>query len=234
MVATPRLVRRAWNAALEQVLPPRCGVCGGFGELLCLSCAAALPRAAGPRCARCWQPSAAGECPRCAAYGSPCTGVRAAVEYGEGAKRLVGALKYRGVFAYAGPIGQMMAVAWPAFGLAADLVVPVPLHPRRERSRGFNQAGLIGEALAQRARLPVAARALVRRDYTPPQARAGGRVERARNIHGAFTCAEAAVVGRRVLLVDDVTTTGATFQACAVALFAAGAAEVYGYAFAVR
>src|SRR5438132_11982889 len=82
---------------LDEVLPPRCGVCSSIGSLLCARCRAELPRAAPPRCGRCWQPIAADLCPRCEAYGSACAAVRAPYVYAGGAKRLVTGLKYAGL-----------------------------------------------------------------------------------------------------------------------------------------
>jgi ComF family protein len=115
-----------------------------------------------------------------------------------------------------------MRSAVDASGGAVDLVVPVPLHGARERERGFNQAA----ALARAMDLPVC-HALVRRVATPPQASLSG-VARRSNLRGAFALARhaPAVAGRRVALVDDVLTTGATLSAAAEALGAAGPAEI--------
>jgi ComF family protein len=108
----------------------------------------------------------------------------------------------------------------------AEVLVPVPLHPRRRRERGFNQADLLAAAVGRRCRLPVAATALVRRKDTAPQAglsAAGRRL----NVAGAFGVRRRArIAGRVVVLVDDVLTTGATALACARALNDAGAREV--------
>jgi ComF family protein len=106
------------------------------------------------------------------------------------------------------------------------VVAAVPLHPRRLRERGFNQAELLGLALARRAGLSLAAGALVRRKDTASQSGLTA-AERRRNVAGAFVVRRrAAVAGRRVVLVDDVLTTGATARACADALRRAGASRV--------
>lgn len=234
MAALPRLARLALQVGLEQLFPARCGVCGGWGELLCADCAVALPRADGQRCALCWSRGAQSPCDLCAAHGPPCTVLRAVYEYEAGVRPLIAALKYRGVSAYAAPAGALMAAVWPAFGFAADVVVPAPLHPRRERWRGYNQAALLAEALAKPLALPLGPRALVRLRPTPPQARTTSASDRTGHMLGAFTCVEPeSVRGKAVLLVDDVTTTGATLRACAAALFGAGAEAVYGFAFAM-
>jgi ComF family protein len=106
------------------------------------------------------------------------------------------------------------------------VLAPVPLHPRKRRERGFNQAELIARELAARSGLPLAPGALVRRIDTPPQAGLSAAARR-RNVARAFAVRQCArVAGRRVVLVDDVLTTGATAQACSRALAAAGARAV--------
>ncbi|HLZ70618.1 MAG TPA: ComF family protein [Dehalococcoidia bacterium] len=227
-------VSRVWAAGLEQLLPARCGVCGAFGSLLCGRCRGALPAAAEKRCTRCWQAYAAGECPRCSAYGCECTAIRAPFVYRGGARRLVTAVKYGGQYALAAPMAALLAAAWPGWRLAADLVVPVPLHSWRRRSRGFNQAEKLARPMAQALGLTCAPELLLRTRATSPQARTISEAERRANIYGAFACAdETRIKGRRLLLVDDVTTTGATLGACADVLFQAGAEAVYGLAFAI-
>jgi ComF family protein len=108
----------------------------------------------------------------------------------------------------------------------ADVLVPVPLHPRRLRERGFNQSELLAHELAQRVAQPVCADALVRRVDTAPQAGLTAAARR-RNVVGAFAVKrKASVAGRTVVLVDDVLTTGATAIACATGLRQVGASEV--------
>ncbi|MCS7089873.1 MAG: ComF family protein [Verrucomicrobiota bacterium] len=107
-----------------------------------------------------------------------------------------------------------------------DVVVPVPLHPVRERERGFNQASRLGQRLAQHTGLPMEQDWLERVRYTPTQTLLS-RSERLRNVRGAFRARRGAPVqGRRIVLVDDVLTTGATTSACAHALRESGAEDV--------
>ncbi len=234
-MALAAALARVWSAGLEQLLPARCGVCGAFGSLLCVRCVGALPAAAPPRCSRCWQTAAGGECSRCAAFGCQCTAIRAPFAYRDGARRLIRAVKYGGQHALGAPMAGLLAEAWRDWGLGAGVVVPVPLHPRRKRSRGFNQAEQLARPLAEALALDYAPELLRRRRATPPQVRTAGEAERRANVHGAFVCEGEALRlrGARVLLVDDVTTTGATFGACADTLFQAGAEAVYGLAFAI-
>jgi ComF family protein len=114
-----------------------------------------------------------------------------------------------------------MADYWRAHDLSFDLVVPVPLHQARLRERGYNQAGLLAQALARRVECAYEAEALVRHRATAPQVELDASARR-ENVRDAFLCA-GDVSGRRVLVIDDVCTTGATLESCAAPLYAAGA-----------
>ena len=160
-------------------------------------------------------------------------GLRSLYVFCEGARDLVHALKYSYHSTLASPMGELMARYLEGTPLIADVLVPVPLHPRRQRTRGYNQSLLLAREMSLRSGLPLAARALLRRRDTPPQARAVEASARRRNVAGAFDCRPGAVAGRRVLLVDDVTTTGATLDACARVLLAqGGASSVWALTFA--
>ena len=144
--------------------------------------------------------------------------------YGGPAGGLVRNLKYRGVSRLAEPMGRQMLRAFDGLQPAQiDCVVPVPMHIRRTRKRGVNQALLLAREMAGGLGLPLA-EALVRTRNTRQQARLDA-AERLHNLDGAFAVA-CDVKGKRVLLVDDVCTTGATANACAEALLAGGASAV--------
>ncbi len=127
-------------------------------------------------------------------------------------------LKYGHFKALAAPLGQLLAQYLESQPVAADVLVPVPLHSRRLRER--------------RNGLPVVTDSLVRLRHTKAQVKTTGAEERQRNLAGAFGCRNAKLAGKRVLLVDDVCTTGATLNSCATALRAGGAASVWGLALA--
>lgn len=218
------------------VLLERCIVCGRFGAALHTACVDALPAAAGPRCAVCWAPlapavagvlGAASICARCAAAPPPFVALRAPFRFEGAARRAVLEAKFRGVSALLPPLAGAAAALVPA-AWAVEAIVPVPLHPPRERRRGFNQSLVAARAAGAVLGLPVWA-ALRRTRATPPQAGLDAAM-RAQNLRGAF--AAAGVPPGRVLLIDDVTTTGATLAEGARALRAAGAEAVYAMALA--
>ncbi len=140
-------------------------------------------------------------------------------------RRLIHLLKYDKMTPLARPLAQRLAVVVPRLG-PLELIVPVPLHRWRRWGRGFNQSALLAKELSRVAALPFDARLLRRGRATKSQAGLSDE-ERRVNVKGAFQVrAAAAVRGRRVLVVDDVITTGATLSACADALNAAGARSV--------
>lgn len=157
--------------------------------------------------------------------------VRAAAHFSGPLRQAIHGLKYRQGFALAEPLADLMLQAWPRWRMDADWVVPIPLYPQRQKERGYNQAELLAGHFAQAAGLPVTNLALLRQRFTRPQADLDG-AERLSNMHGAFVADPAIVEGRHVLLVDDVCTTGATLNAAAEALRAAGASRVSAYCLA--
>jgi len=211
------------------------------GGLLCSACAHAFAPVESPLCRRCGMVFTSREggdriCGSCLKSSSRFTMARAAGVYDRTLKVLIHQLKYRGTIRLAGPLGELLFGAFLRFWdmETVDLVVPVPLHRRKMRQRGFNQAALlIRNWSTLRAVNPETLPAvvddqsvLVRWRWTESQAGLG-RVERSRNIRGAFTVQRpAAVAGKRVLLIDDVYTTGATVGECARVLLKAGAMRV--------
>jgi ComF family protein len=143
-------------------------------------------------------------------------------------RQAVHQFKYRNLRALAAPLAEMLWEYLIASPLEIDVLVPVPLHRRRLRERGYNQAGLLARELAKLINKPVANDVLVRRRHTPPQARTSTLEERTHNIADAFTCRDRSLRDRRVLLLDDVATSGVTLDACAAVLKANGAAAVWG------
>jgi ComF family protein len=222
------------DPVLAVVFPSRCPACAAplpspRRGPLCDACWSALPRHRGPAC-HCGLPLAPGRlaCGRCRRGLSAFTAGASLGPY-EGTLRVaVHELKYRSRRRAADRISEAMLDDLRVRGVLAGaaVLVPVPLHPRRRRARGFNQSELLARELGRRSGIAVAAAALVRRQDTPPQTGLSAAARRA-NVRGAFAVRHRSQVsGRAVVLVDDVLTTGATAAACAQVLRAAGAREV--------
>jgi len=135
-------------------------------------------------------------------------------------------LKYSNSQDLAAPLGEMMASYWQDVHLPADVIVPVPLHARRLRERGYNQAALLARELGKGVGLPVLENALIRVRETSPQVDLNAE-DRKENVRGAFHCFDDRLAGNRVLLGDDVYTTGATLEACSLALKQRGVRPVW-------
>ena len=208
--------------ALDVVFPRTCAGCRAGPWPFCPACVEALDPVGPPWCRRCGRPSAVDvdacrDCPP-----PPIASARSAFAYSGPARSAVHRLKFSG---WRG-VGSALAAAIAAVGPPpADVVTWVPLARRRRAERGFDQARVLAKALAAQLDLP--AGAYVRRVHTtPPQARRN-RDERLLAMKDAFRCIPGRIAPPRVLLVDDVLTTGATASACADALADAGAREVH-------
>lgn len=226
------VVGRLTRAVVELVFPAHCVGCGGSGVFLCAACAAAMPRADGARCPRCWRPGP--DCASCRGAPPAFDQLRAAYRYVGAVPELVRALKYRGATAVAEPMAEAIVATVPREEISSDVIVPVPLSGMRRRTRGYNQAEELANALGRFLGTGVLPRAIERRRDTPPQARSRNAIERLHNVAGAFHAGDVDLTGRSVLLVDDVTTTRSTLSACAAAAREAGAREVRCVAFATE
>ena len=200
---------------------------------LCDRCRKSLCLCEPPFCLRCAEPIAGGKalCRSCSNRPFACRLVRAAFLYRGPVPGLVHAFKYRGRQEAARAAGRWMACLLPRYPELSghDMVVPVPLHPRRLRERGYNQAGLLAEELARIAGRPMLD-LLQRAKLTRPQWNLD-RQSRHKNLAGAFLAAPQAR-GKSVLLIDDVCTSGVSLEECGRALHRAGAARVAAYVFA--
>jgi competence protein ComFC len=158
----------------------------------------------------------------------PLDGARAACRFEGVARKAIHDLKFRRVRGRAELLGGWLSEAVERRHMAIDLLVPIPLAPGRLRTRGFNQSELIARRLGDRIDVAVLGSCLERVRETPPQV--GQSLEqRQTNVKGAFACREPwRAEGRRIGLVDDVMTTGATMRSCAEALKASGAERVFG------
>ncbi len=237
----PARLREWRQTALDLLFPPRCAVCERDGAILCQPCVDRFERAGGDRCPICWAPqraAPAGPCRTCSADPPAFDALRASFVFAGSLRDAVLALKYEGLSSLDRPLVELVDTdaVWPhdsdAGSASVDVVTAVPMAGRRRRRRGYNQAEALARALAARLELPYEGRLLSRVRNVPQQARQPDLAARRANVSGAFRAKAEHIVGRTVLVVDDVTTSGATLNACAQALRQAGAASVFAWALA--
>ncbi|TXG86190.1 MAG: ComF family protein [Rhodocyclaceae bacterium] len=220
---------QAGRQLIESLLPQDCLLCSApsADDLLCTACRADLPLLPSPACPRCALPTAGGEvCGRCLRHPPHFDRLIAAFPYAFPIDRMLQQFKYGHQLALAGWFGKQLAMISTEEdgGLAADLIVPMPLHPRRMKERGFNQALEIARQLQVPGGARLATTLCERIRETAPQ-EGLSLLQRRRNLRNAFICRED-LHGKRILLVDDVVTTGASINECARTLRLHGAAAV--------
>lgn len=231
MMSIPPLLKAASRAALDYALPPRCPGCGVIvteDMAFCLSCWSGMDFLGEPCCARCGLPfdhdcGEGAECGTCLASPPSWDSARAVLAYGDVARTVALRLKYGRRIGLAKLIARHMA---RHVDDAEAVIVPTPLHRWRLWGRGFNQSALIADHLARLTGWQVDKDSLRRIRSTPPLRGMGPR-QRQKTVKGAFALAPGhALAGKRVLLIDDVHTSGTTADACARVLKQGGADHV--------
>jgi len=222
-------LRRLTDMFLDVVFPPRCVGCGRGGAYLCPACRRSIPLPTFPVCVRCGRAlSGDGMCEHCSqGPGNNCDGIRAVSRFEGPLREAIHAFKYEGLSALRGVLGELLVEGWTRLRPRGDVIVPVPLHSRRLRERGYNQSALLARELGRHTGMPVLEHALARVRATVPQVGLDVHQRRA-NVVGAFHARHVeSIRNRAVLLVDDVCTTGATLDACAAVLRASGSVSIW-------
>jgi len=214
---------------VDSFFPRRCVGCGKGGGFLCPECLGKLPRLLPLLCPHCGRPQASGiVCPSCWQRKTEIDGIRSPFRFDGAIREAVHQLKYRNLKAISPCLAELLADYLRSNPLPGEVFVPVPLHPRRLRERGYNQSGLLARDLGRRINLPVIEDCLIRVKQAQPQVRAVDVEERRRNVVDAFVCRDEKVSGKQIILIDDVCTSGATLESCAAALKNKGATSVWG------
>jgi ComF family protein len=217
------------SAVADFFFPQFCLGCGREGRVICPGCLAQLPRLDSPICPRCGLPPSGGSaCRDCSGLDLVIDGIRSPLVFDKLTREAIHQLKYQNIRILAISLASVLNDYLNQNPIPADVLVPVPLHPCRLRERGYNQSKLLAHELSLLTNVPVDASSLRRVIHTTPQARTSSSIERHRNMLGAFKSSSGIAKYKRVLLIDDVCTSGATLNACAEALKAAGVASVWG------
>ena len=233
----PDRLARVGARLLDLLYPPRCALCDALlpaveaGAPTCAPCRERLAFVEPPLCPRCGQPAEKPGaenrvCLRCRNERRYFRAARSVLRYQDGADRLVLDFKFHDQVHLRRFFGGLLRDRFPFPDARYDRIVPVPLHPERLRWRGYNQSLLLAREVARRVGVPVEAAGFVRVKNTRPQVGLRG-LERRTNVRGAFHARPlAAWEGARLLLVDDVFTSGSTASECAKVLRIAGARTV--------
>jgi ComF family protein len=233
---------RAKTALIDLLFPPHCVVCHRPGAWLCVNCLQAIEAIQPPVCKRCGLPltelqtadSRESICKRCQLAPLQLDGLLAYAFHSGPLRQAIHQFKYEDLRSLAGPLGQLMAEGWTALApqeLQPEVIVPVPLHPSRQRRRGYNQAALLAQELGSNLQRPVIEEVLIRVKATTPQVGLDAQ-ERRTNVRNAFRCTDNNLSGKHVLLIDDVCTTGSTLESACVTLRETGTLSVWAYTLA--
>lgn len=214
---------------MDLLFPKWCVGCRREGAFICQSCYRSLSRVMPPLCPKCGRPQPSGIlCSECVGWQAEVDGIRAPFQFEGIIRQAVHQFKYQNLRAMAGTLARLLYDYFIDNPLPVTVLVPVPLHEKRLRERGYNQSALLAREFGRLVNLPVVEDCLVRRRHTAPQARTSSVAERLANVAGAFICRNDALKGQPVLLIDDVATSGSTLAACAAVAKAGSAMSVWG------
>lgn len=214
---------------LDIFFPKRCVGCGREGSFICTSCLRNAKRILPPVCPRCGKPQPGGTpCPSCISRQFDIEGIRSPFRFEGVIREAIHQLKYHNLCDISTTLAGLLGEYLHRYPVPGEVLVPVPVHPKRLRERGYNQAVLLVRKLGKIARLSIVEDCLVRTRYTASQTKADSVQQRYKNVADVFACRDDRLRGKNVLLIDDVSTSGATINACAKSLKASGAGSVWG------
>lgn len=222
-------VSRLGEIALDILFPRYCVGCRKEGSFICDSCLRSQPLIVPPVCPLCGRPQASGIlCSDCIRWKADIDGIRSPFRFEGVIQQAVYQLKYRNLRSIAPMLAGFIHDFLEMYPIQGDVLVPVPLHKSRIRERGYNQSTLLAKELVKLSGLPVFPNSLVKHEKSMPQARSANVEERKKNVSGVFSVRDGTLKGKAVILIDDVSTSGATLDACAGVLKEAGAVSVWG------
>ncbi|MFC1897324.1 ComF family protein [Chloroflexota bacterium] len=224
----PRLAKLK-GIAVGLLFPQWCVGCGKEGDFICHACRHSLPRIMPPLCPKCGKLQPSGIlCPGCTSWQADIDGIRSPFRFDGVIRQAIHQLKYRNLRALSVTLANLLQDYLVTNPMPGEILVPVPLHQKRVRERGYNQSSLLAKELGQLTNLPVVDDCLIRHRYAPPQAKTSTADERRSNVTNAFTCLDHRLQNKQVLLIDDISTSGATLDACAAALKTTGVTSMWG------
>jgi ComF family protein len=225
------------GAALDFLFPRFCVGCGKEGDFICGSCQALLALIEPPVCLKCGKPQTNPSaplgtseilCSSCVNWEADIDAIRSPLRFEGVIRKAIHEFKYRNLRAIAAGLAKLLGEYMVENPIPCEVLVPVPLHDKRLKERGYNQSAMLAKELSRLTGLSVNDSCLIRSCYNVPQAKTRNVEERRQNVIGIFKCKSEDLRGKKVLLIDDVTTSGATLNACASALKTAGAMSVWG------
>ncbi len=219
-------IQTLFRHLLDWIYPPACVNCGKPGSLICGECLGKLQPVGDHYCLKCGKPLKKGRsCRLCSTSDFRFQSSRSPYVYDGPAAAMIKSLKYNGMLDLAPILADHLAEFWKSAGTDVDMVIPVPLSEKRQAERGFNQSALIAKAFSKKTGIPFRSDVLKKTVHTPTQVGLNAD-QRRENLSGVFAAEDMFVKGQRILLIDDVMTTGSTFAECSAVLLDAGAKTV--------
>lgn len=226
-------LKQLQSEVTDLFFPRECIGCGKVGDFICVRCAKKLPRLNPPLCPRCGRPETSGSyCHDCWGNHHNLESVRSVFAFDGLIRDAIHAFKYHNLSAISCALGAFMADYFRKNEMKGDILIPVPLHERRIRERGYNQSELLAREISHILGIPCNGGLVQRIRDNGPQARTTSARQRRKNVENVFGNVSGEVNGIDVIVIDDVCTSGATLVSCAAALKNAGAGQVIGFTLA--